>query len=136
MESENVRLMHDALAAMERGDLDAIAALADPDVEFVNPPSALEPGTRRGHEGLKTGLGGMLEAFAELRIEPHRIVDRGDTVVVTGVFSGRGRGSGYRFDPQPFGFLVRLRDGRVVRYEWFADRDEALQAAGLEEPGI
>jgi len=133
MTRENARLVHESLSAMERGDIDAIVAISDPDVEFVNPPTAVEPGTRHGHDGLRIGLGGMLEAFAGLRIEAQRIVDLGDRVVVTGVWSGRGRGSGAEFDPQPFAFLVTLRAGRMIRYEWFADVDEAFTAAGVDE---
>jgi ketosteroid isomerase-like protein len=128
--SANEKRVRDALAAMERGDVDAIVAVSDPDVEFVNPPTAVEPGTRRGHDGLRLGLGGMLEVFDDLRIEPHRIDDLGDRVVVTGRFSGRGRASGVKFDPQPFGFVVTLRGDRMIRYEWFASPEEARQSVG------
>jgi ketosteroid isomerase-like protein len=130
--SDNADRVRRSLQAMERGDLDTIVALSHPDVEFVNPPTAVEPGTRHGHDGLRTGLGGMLEAFGDLRIEPRRIIDRGDRVVVTGFWSGRGRVSGAEFDPQPFGFLVTLRDGLMTRYEWFAEAEEALRSAGIE----
>ena len=133
MRSENERLVRESLSAMERGDLDAIVAISHPEVEFVNPPTAVEPGTRHGHDGLRVGLGGMLEAFEDVQIEPHRIIDLDDRVVVTGVFSGRGIVSGYEFDPQPFGFLVTFRDGRMIRYEWFASPEEARAAAGLPE---
>jgi ketosteroid isomerase-like protein len=77
----------------------------------------------------------MLEVFDGLRIDPQRIVDLGDRVVVTGVFSGRGRSSGAQFEPQPFGFLVTLRDGQMIRYEWFTGPEEALEAAGVPPPG-
>ena len=53
MTSENVQRVHESLRAMERGDVDAIVALSDPEVDFVNPPSAVEPGTRHGPEGLR-----------------------------------------------------------------------------------
>ena len=135
MTSENERWVRESLSAMERGDLDAIVAISHPEVEFVNPPTAVEPGTRHGHDGLKTGLGGMLEAFEDLRIDPQAIEDLGDRVVVTGVWGGRGRTSGAGFDPQPFGFLVTLRDGRMIRYEWFASPEEARAAAGLPADG-
>jgi ketosteroid isomerase-like protein len=117
---------------MERGDLDAIVAISHPEVLFVNPPTAVEPGTRHGQDGLRSGLGGMLEAFEDLRIEPRAIEDLGDLVVVTGVWGGRGRTSGAAFGPQPFGFLVTLRDGLMIRYEWFGSPDDARRAAGLD----
>jgi ketosteroid isomerase-like protein len=132
MTSQNERRVHEALDAMARGDIDAIVALAEPDVEFVNPDTALEPGTRHGPDGLRTGLGGVLEAFEDLRFEPERVVDLGDRVLATGSFSGRGRGSGYQFDPQPFCFLVTLRGENMIRFEWFADTEDAFRAAGID----
>jgi ketosteroid isomerase-like protein len=132
MTSENVQRVHESLRAMERGDVDAILAQSDPEVDFVNPPSAVEPGTRHGPEGLRAALMGMLEVFDELRFDTEQVIDLGDRLVATGLFTGRGRGSGAQFDPVPFGFIVTLRDGRMIRYEWFAGPQEALQAAGLE----
>jgi ketosteroid isomerase-like protein len=29
--------------------------------------------------------------------------------------------------------VISFRDGRVIRDQWFEDRDEALEAAGLSE---
>jgi ketosteroid isomerase-like protein len=116
---------------MERGDLDAIVALADPDVTFVNPDSALESGTRHGPEGLRAGLGGILDAFEHLRFVQERITDLGDRMLATGTFKGRGRGSGMELPATPFAIVITLREGRMVRFEWFADAAEAARAAGL-----
>lgn len=130
--SDNAERVELALRAMERGDVDAIAAQAHPEIEFVNPPYAIEPGTRRGVEGFKAGLGNMLEAFEKLRFQSERVIDLGDRIVALGRWTGRGRGSRYEFDPQPYAFLVTLEDGRMIRYEWFADHEEALRAAGVD----
>jgi ketosteroid isomerase-like protein len=118
---------------MERGDVDAIVAVADPDVEFVNPDYALEPGTRHGPEGLRIGVGGLLDAFNDLRWDVQRIEEVGDDVVVTGLFSGRGKTSGVAFERQPFGVILTFREERLVRWVWFSDQAEALAAAGLRE---
>lgn len=132
MTTGNEARVRKALEAMRQGDLDAIVALSEPDVEFVNPATALEPGTRYGRDGLRIGLGGMLEAFEDMRFEAERIVDLGDRVLATGTFSGRGRGSGYQFDPQPFCFLVTLRGEKMIRFEWFAEPEEAFAAADID----
>ncbi len=129
--SQNVDRMMEGLAAMERGDLDAIVAMADPEVEFINPEHALEPGTRHGHDGLRVGLGAMLEVFEDLRFKPERVVENGDHVVAFGNFWARGRGSGMEVGPTTFAVLATLRDGKMVRYEWFNDGEDALRAAGL-----
>jgi ketosteroid isomerase-like protein len=118
---------------MERGDVEGILAISEPEVEFVNPPTAIEPGTRHGIEGLRAALQGMLDVFEGLRFDTEDVIDLGDRLVATGVFQGRGKGSGYEFDPVPFGFIVWLRDGRMIRYEWFAGPQEALAAAGITD---
>ncbi len=131
MSQQNVDRMMEGLRAMERGDLDAIVAMADPEVEFINPEHALEPGTRHGHDGLRAGLGAMLEVFEDLRFEPERVVENGDHVVAFGNFWARGRGSGMEVGPTTFAVLATLRDGKMVRYEWFIEAEEALRAAGI-----
>jgi ketosteroid isomerase-like protein len=131
--TENERRVREGLASMERGDVEPIVAQAHPDVEFVNPPYALEPGTRRGIEGVRIALRNMLDAFEELRFDTEQVIDLADRVVALGMWTARGRGSRYRFDPQPFAFLVTFRDGQMIRYEWFNEHAEALAAAGIEQ---
>jgi ketosteroid isomerase-like protein len=131
--SDNVDRVERSLLAMERGDVEAIVSEAHPEVEFVNPAYAIEPGTRHGVEGFRKGMTNMLDAFDDLRFDSLRVVDLGDRIVALGSWTGRGRGSRYRFEPQPFAFLVTLEDELIVRYEWFAGHDEALAAAGLPE---
>ena len=134
MPSQNVEQLIEGFRAMERGDVEWIVALADPDVEFVNPDHALESGTRHGPDGLRAGMAAMLEAFEDLRFKHDRIVEVGDRVAATGTFTGRGRGSGMPFGPMTFAVVTTQRDGKLVRYEWFAEAEEALRAAGAE-PG-
>jgi ketosteroid isomerase-like protein len=131
--TENERRVHESLRAMERGDVEWIAAQAHPDVEFINPPYALEPGTRTGIEGVRNAFRNMLDAFEELRFESERVIDLGDRVIALGMWTGRGKGSRYRFDPLPYAFLITLRDGQLIRYEWFNEHAEALAAAGIEQ---
>ena len=131
MASRNVEQLIEGFRAMERGDVEWIVALADPDVEFVNPDHALESGTRYGPDGLRVGMHGILDAFEDLRFTHDRTEEVGDRVVATGTFAARGRGSGIAFGPMPFAVVTTQRDGKLIRYEWFAEPEEALRAVGL-----
>jgi ketosteroid isomerase-like protein len=129
-------LVRRGLEAMERGDIDLIVAGADDDVKFVNPDSALEPGTREGREGYRAGMQAMLDAFDDLRFQLDQMHETGDQVVVVGSFTGHGRTSGVEFAAQPFALVVTFRGERVVRYEWFSRAEEALAAAGLDPASV
>jgi uncharacterized protein len=115
------------------GDLEALLALLDPEVEYVNPEDAIEPGTRRGHEGIRAVFKHLDEVFAEYRHEPHDFVEVGDQVVVPLTFSARGRQSGAELRHEE-AHLWSVRDGLGLRVEWFRDLSAALEAAGRPSP--
>jgi ketosteroid isomerase-like protein len=104
--------------------------LLDPEIEYVNPPDAVEPGIRRGREAFHLAIGRVVETFeAELAVE--ELIDAGEDVVVllTLVIKGRGSGLGRR---QPQGHVWTLRDGKAMRFRWFNEPAEALKFAGAE----
>jgi ketosteroid isomerase-like protein len=131
MSQENVEVVRKLFDAMSRGDIEGALQYGLPDSEWVNPDDAMESGTRRGLDGLRTALAALRDSFADLRFDISRMQDLGDRVLVTGTFSGVGRASGAGFGPQAFGSLVTLSDGKVQRYQWYLDPREALEAAGL-----
>ena len=50
MSEENVEIVRRAIDAWNRRDIEDLLALGDPEGEYVNSPSAIEPGTRRGRD--------------------------------------------------------------------------------------
>ena len=100
------------------------------DVEYVNPPDAVEGGTRRGRAAFR-GLG---DVYQDVRIEPERLIDAGgDDVVVIARVRGTGKGSGVEIDWH-HGYIWTIRDGVGVRFRWFNKPEEALAAAGISSP--
>jgi ketosteroid isomerase-like protein len=133
MSEENVEVVR---RIYERGLLDQgpepFLALATPDVEWVNPPEAVDPGTRHGKAEVAQAVRNMTESFDAQRHELHQVFDAGDTVVAWVSFRTRSRGSDTEV-VQREAHTWTLRDGMVARYEWGRDLGEALRAAGLEE---
>jgi len=117
---ELVRALYESLAA--NGTIDDFVT---DDFEYVNPPDAVEPGTRAGHASYRA----VLEIYPDFHVEPERFFDLGDEVLVIGIARGTGA-SGVELRSR-FGFLWTIRDGRAVRFEWFTNPDEALAAKGL-----
>ena len=130
--SEDFEIVRRLIDAFNRGDdLRDVPEMSD-DIEYVNPPDAMEPGTRRGREDFRHAVRMISDSWGETRIEIDRMLDAGPgRVLVLGRFHTRGRESGVRMD-QAQSYLWTVRDGCAVRVEWFWGHEAGLRAAGLE----
>src|SRR5437588_4405954 len=124
MSEENVALIRSSYDAW--GDGRSARDLIAEDVEYVNPPYAVEPGTRYG----RASFAGIRDAYDDVEVRPHRFVDAGDHVVVLATITGRSREARVPIDRE-HGYVWTVRDGRAVRFRWFNSAAEALEAAGL-----
>ena len=97
------------------------------DMEYVNPHYAVESGTRRERRALAS----IRDVYPDFRVEPEQFLDAGDQVVVIGTAHGTAA-SGVQAQWQQ-GYVWTVRDGKAVRFAWFSDPAEALEAAGLPE---
>lgn len=102
------------------------------DVEWVNPPEAVEPGTRKGADSFNRAIANVFAAWDDVRFDTERVIDNGDEVVALGQLHGRVHGPGMEVD-SPHGQIWTFRDGRVTRMEWFTTHRETMEAAGLGE---
>jgi ketosteroid isomerase-like protein len=127
----NVDLVRHIYEALLRNDLDTALESMHEAIEYVNPAYAVEPGRRHGHEGIRQNVENMRDSFEYWRFEPEQFIDAGDQVVVVGTFRARGRDSGLEIERRQ-SRLWTIRDGMVVRYQWFDGPDEAAHASGLQ----
>jgi uncharacterized protein len=136
MSQENVELLRRLIETFNRGDVEGALAIADapPEFEFV-PSGVLIPdlsGVLRGPEGLRRLVEVFWGEFDDPRIEVHELIDAGDQVFASVTFRGRGKQSGAETGWDAWGVWT-VRDGRMVRFQGFTDRDPALEAAGLRD---
>src|SRR3954451_25052660 len=124
MSQQNVELIRQMYERWDAGE--STRDLIDPDMEYVNPPYAVESGVRHG----RGALSAVRDVYADFRFEPEEYRDAGDDVVVTGMANGTAASGVQGRWPQ--GYIWTVREGRVVRFQWFNDPQEALRAAGLE----
>jgi ketosteroid isomerase-like protein len=133
--SQNVEIVERLLEAWNRQDIQGILALADPEVEYVNAPEAVEPGTRRGHDELAAVAQTQWESLPGGRQEVDQLHERGNEVITVGRVSRLMPGSDARID-NPILLSWTVRDGKVARIEMLGAGPGflmALQAAGLAE---
>ncbi len=131
----NVDTLENLYDAINRADLDYILGLQAEDVEWWGPHVFPDiAGPHRGHDGIRAYTRRIMDAWAEFTIVPEKFLDLGERVLVLTRERGRGRASGIEVQSQPTAHLWTLRDGIVVRFQVFWDRDDGLRAAGLTAP--
>lgn len=124
---ELVRLRYEQFA---QGKFEAMTDVPD-DFEFVASPEMPDAGTYRG-EAARQWMKAWVGAFDGLTMEATQIVDAGDKVLVAILQRGCPRGSQTEVEGRWWS-VDTFSDGVALRTQIFADRDEALHAAGLRE---
>ncbi|HEY6636688.1 MAG TPA: nuclear transport factor 2 family protein [Solirubrobacterales bacterium] len=135
MSEKNVEAFKRAIAATNRGDVEAFLVELHPEIEFHAFIEEMLSGEGRvysGHAGVREFFRDLDESFDELHREYPDIRDLGDRVLAIGTFRARGRGSGAEVET-PLGVLVDYKDG-VATVVWSTENlGDALEAAGLSE---
>lgn len=126
MSLENLEIVRRLYAAWDRGEHPGPAELLDPEIEYVNPAGAIEPGVKRGRVGFAQAVANTLEGWSSWQMEPESFEASGNQVAVSVRFRARARRSGIEFQGRESA-LVTLRNGRVIRYEWFHGPDDARE---------
>jgi ketosteroid isomerase-like protein len=137
MSQENVELVYRTVAAWNGRDVEAMLALADPEIEYVNSPTAVEPGTKWGHEHFENILRAQWEMLSDARWEVERLYEpQGEEMIGLGRLSRRMPGSDIRIEDRVL-MAYRVANGRVTRMEVLgfgqAEVQAALEAMGLTE---
>jgi ketosteroid isomerase-like protein len=133
MSRENVEIVRRIYAeGLIDQDPERLLELVTPDIEFVNPPEAVEPGIRRGRAEVAQAMRSAHESFDSYRHELRELFDCGYAVVTVVSFHARGRGSESEVVQEEV-HTWTLRDGRLARFEWGRDLKTALEAVGLSE---
>ena len=133
MSQENVERMRKSLDAYDRRDRTTWLALRDPDCEVFPSDTWPEAGVIRGPEAAWDFYVETMAPFEQRPVRDVDIVDAGaDKVVVHQRNEMRGRASGVDVELD-YWVVVTFREGRVLRDQWFTDRSDALEAAGLSE---
>ena len=108
--------------------------LATPDIEYVNPPYAVEPGVRRGLDAVAQAMRRFAEPWEESRHELRELYDCRDVIVGAVNWHIRGRGSERELVNKE-AHTWTLREGRIARFEWGQDLGKARLCAVRPQRG-
>ena len=112
-----------------------------PGYRVGDPPYAVEPGTRHGYDESAAAAQAVLNVYGDYRVSAIQAYDTGDRVAVRARVAARSKGNDIPIDAER-GYVFDLRHGKVIRFAWFNNPVEALEAAdertdesqgGLEE---
>ena len=94
MSRKNVEIVQRLYDAWARKEVPGPSGLLDPDIEYVNPDGAIEPGTRRGLPAFAAAIEKLLEGWETWEMEPEEFFDAGDRVAVVLRYRAKARRSG------------------------------------------
>jgi ketosteroid isomerase-like protein len=126
---EIVRRIYDE-GLIDRDPKRFVHQFAAPEIEYVNPPEAVDPGIRRGRAEVILALRRARQSSASYRHELRELFELGDTVVAA---VSRHAGSPSSSKIQEEAHTWTFREGKVVRFERGPNLKDALEAAGLSE---
>jgi ketosteroid isomerase-like protein len=127
---EIVRRQHDAF---QREDWEAFFALYDPEVEIDLSRSGIPGGSiHHGHDGIREGWIAWRGAWVDYGYEVEELNELGDDRVLSLTrIQARSKGHGVDTEVRA-GEVYTVRNGLIVHFVNFLDRDDALREAGLD----
>ncbi|HYY23229.1 MAG TPA: nuclear transport factor 2 family protein [Thermoleophilaceae bacterium] len=131
MAQDNVELMRRAYRAFERGDLDTVYEILDPEVELSDHAELPDAGSYKGHAGVLEAVANQARVWDGWQMIIDRFVPVGeDKVVVLHRQTGRSKLTGLIMKA-PYAHVWTMRRGRAVKLETYGSWEEGLRAAGV-----
>ena len=131
MPQKNVELVREVFAA---GDASAFYDLFAEDIEHDMGGHSLPDffGVSHGREAVLDFYRRYWGTWAEYTAVAEEVLDAGYHVVIRILERGKGKGSGIPFERRWYQVWT-FREGKVVRWRGFEDREQAFRAVGLAE---
>ena len=141
MSEENVELAKQGIAAIQeayaKDDIEPwrqqVETFFDPDVllESGVAGGAFTEGEWRGLDGAVGFVANQMEVLEQMWIRLEEFIHVDEDRFITGIsFGGRARHTAIPVELHPF-HLLTLRDRKILRWQIFLTREDALEAAGL-----
>ena len=127
-------LIHVLAERWNAGDLDPYAELFHPDIVFLSSESWPETGVWKGRDSLKDFWSEFRGVWDDVQLEVDEVHHGDGAVAGRCHWITRGRVSGME-GTMEFAITLWVRDGQVVRGQFFDEFPDALAAAGVVQGG-
>lgn len=121
--ADNAAIMEQAYEAFGRGDIETVLAAFDEQIEWWSAENSTYWQGRPlvGPEAVAQGIFQRIAAdTTDFRVNVHRIVGCGDTVLAQGRYTGTWNATGRPLDAQ-FAHVWNFQGERVVRFQQYTD---------------
>jgi ketosteroid isomerase-like protein len=133
MPQENVERHRCSVEAFNTRDVENFVAFCDPQIELHSTVTVPGGAVYYGHDGVRRWHRDLADGWGdELRVEPEAYFEVGEHTITFHLLHGRGRESGADV-VMPAAHLCRWRDGLIVYFKGYADREDALRDLGVSE---
>ena len=128
MSQENVELFYEGNKAFNRRDLDALLALADPDIEVLSRIAELEGGgPYRGHDGVRSWWESLFSIFPDYSAELEEVRDLGKVMLARVLNRGHGSGSDAPMGEAAW-HVVEWRHKKAIWWGSYGSEADALRS--------
>lgn len=127
--ADNIELAREFYAAINRNDIPAAMALCDQDIARIEPAGFPSAATYHGQDEVAAHLSKGRATWAQGSCQPEECILAGDMVVVFLHVHVRLKDRS-EWTEGRFADVLTFRNGKVVRMQTFAERQEALASAG------
>ena len=108
-----------------------VEKVIDPDLLLDGGRDTFTEGNWRGKDGAIAFVANQMEVLKEMWMRLDEFIDVDENRFVMGItFGGRARHTEIPVELHPF-HVFTLRDGRILRWQIFRTREEAVEAVGL-----
>jgi SnoaL-like domain len=140
MSQENLAFAKQGIAAAQeayaKDDIEPwreqVEKIFDPEV-VLEASDAFTEGEWRGREGAVGFVANQMEVLKQMWMRLDEFIDVDEDRFIVGIsFGGQARHTAIPVEMHPFHFFT-LRNRKILRWQVFLTREEALEAAGLSE---
>lgn len=128
-EQENTKLVQQAYANFDSGDIESLLGLLSDDIQWQLPDISNVPfaGKRQGPEAVGQFFASLAEAQDVLEFAPEDFIASENKVVVLGHYQWRVKATGQEYGGD-WAHVFTMRDGKIVGFHEYTDTAAAANA--------
>ncbi len=127
-------LIRQAARAFNERDVDEVVASmhSEAEVELIGGFDGVMGQSFQGEEGVRRFCQEWFTAFKTMTVEVERLLDAGERILILTRLKATGAGSDAPVELLGAA-IYSFRDGKIARIDFYYDRDQALETAGLSD---